>query len=534
MLRTMRTFCNKPAEKAGLGEPGVDATVVICWIAAFFSDKIRATKALRPQASQEEIAFHLLDRWGLPLVPWRNHALKASLCKGPDHGIAMMFGVLTIPDGTTFDPVQHIDLAKSTVTLDAVVTNFAMYNYSVDSWPGIRAALCSIPLHHPFWRLDSDLGNEVWAGGWDRTITPLAPTSTLAIDMPLLSVDLWFSNGIPLSYSPLQCIACGKDFNHVGHLVYHCRVQDCQTLSQPSYRGQATPESDALLPDSEQDAIDDQYWSTHRKCPICNLVCTTNTEFDIHMLFHEGQFKCEQCDERFDSQERLTLHQYFHTDDYTQSVQQASHRCDYRGCREAFPTSEELVEHRRVHYGNRKYKCNEPGCGKAYEQRRDLADHMRSHTGEKPFKCTWPGCTKTFGQLNSAKAHLLTHTGEKPFKCEFPGCAKSFATKTRLTSHALTHSGGMKRTIKCTWPTCNKSFARAGQLTRHLMTHTREYPHKCDFDGCKKSFPSASQLAQHRLTHEDPRPHKCEEPGCNKEFVYISSLRDHKDKHHQG
>ncbi|KAH6972342.1 hypothetical protein BKA56DRAFT_620908 [Ilyonectria sp. MPI-CAGE-AT-0026] len=43
MLRTMRTDCNKPAEKSGLGEHGVDARVVICWLAAFFSDKIKTT-----------------------------------------------------------------------------------------------------------------------------------------------------------------------------------------------------------------------------------------------------------------------------------------------------------------------------------------------------------------------------------------------------------------------------------------------------------------------------------------------------------
>lgn len=43
MLRIMRTDCNKPAKKAGLGEPGVDARVVICWLAAFFSAKIKTT-----------------------------------------------------------------------------------------------------------------------------------------------------------------------------------------------------------------------------------------------------------------------------------------------------------------------------------------------------------------------------------------------------------------------------------------------------------------------------------------------------------
>lgn len=524
MLRSMRTQCNRHAEKAGLGEPGVDSRVVICWLAAFFSDKIRTTKALRPWASQEDIAFHLLDRWGLPLVPWKNHLFKASLCKGPDHGIAMMFGVLPVPDGWTFDPVQHIDLAKSTVTLDAVVTNFAMHNYSIDSWPGIRAALRSLPLHHPFWRLDSEFGNEAWGGGWDRTTTPLPPTPTLAIDMPLLSVDLWFSDGVPPSYCPLQCASCGKEFNHVGHLIHHIRVRDCP---QPSDRRQATT-------DPDQDAIDDQYWSTHRKCPICGSVSSNYSEFETHMRFHQREFKCELCDARFSSQEKLADHQHFHTAEYAQNIQQLSCRCDYRGCREAFPTSEELVEHRKVHYEACNYMCDEAGCGKGFARPGDLAQHKLSHTGKKQpvFKCTWPGCTKVFSKAHNLKRHMGTHEGML-FKCEFPGCNKSYTQKASLTKHAQIHSGGMAKPFKCTWPNCDKSFPNFSNLTTHIMSHTKDYPHKCDIDGCKKSFADNYQLRHHRLTHDDPKPHKCDEPGCNKEFVTPHGLKGHKRDHHQ-
>ncbi len=223
MLRTMRARCNKHAEKAGYyGEPEMDANRLICWMAAYFSNKIRALKEERPDANRQEIASHILDRWGLPIVPWECHPFKASLCKGPDHlhnrschhrshrrhyrsrhifetisrgggGIAMKFGIV---HAESFDPIRHIDLARSTIAIDSVLTNVAMWNHSADSWDGIRSALCQVPLHHPFWRADSSLGNEIWKGQWDRTITHRAHLSICVFSLSTF--------GSPAPFPPAQ------------------------------------------------------------------------------------------------------------------------------------------------------------------------------------------------------------------------------------------------------------------------------------------------------------------------------------------
>ncbi|KAM0201620.1 hypothetical protein ACHAPI_001666 [Fusarium lateritium] len=161
MVQTMRTSCNRHAEAAGFGEKKANAIVCLYWMVHFFCDMVQKLKSQRPVATMEEIRFHILDRWNLPMVPWKTHPLKASLCKGPDHGIAMKFGMA---EAAIFDPENGIDLSKSTMVLDTWCTNATMRNYAVGDWPSIIATVAAIPLHHSFWRVDLGLGDKAWRG----------------------------------------------------------------------------------------------------------------------------------------------------------------------------------------------------------------------------------------------------------------------------------------------------------------------------------------------------------------------------------
>lgn len=89
-LTRMRTQCNKLAEEAGCGEKVVTDVYLTCWMAHWICQKIQTVKKQRPDASQDEIAFRLGDRWGLPVVPWMHHIWCASLCKLQDlsHSLA--------------------------------------------------------------------------------------------------------------------------------------------------------------------------------------------------------------------------------------------------------------------------------------------------------------------------------------------------------------------------------------------------------------------------------------------------------------
>ena len=64
MLCRMRRDCNKWAEKAGYGEPDMNALKFMYWWARSLCRKIQHVKNQRPTATREEITYHLLDRWG--------------------------------------------------------------------------------------------------------------------------------------------------------------------------------------------------------------------------------------------------------------------------------------------------------------------------------------------------------------------------------------------------------------------------------------------------------------------------------------
>ncbi|CAH8499193.1 unnamed protein product [Heterobilharzia americana] len=145
-------------------------------------------------------------------------------------------------------------------------------------------------------------------------------------------------------------------------------------------------------------------------------------------------------------------------------------------CSRVFDSVTEIVNHITLeHVGGPEqldHTCYWKDCvreGKPFKAKYKLVNHIRVHTGEKPFPCPFSGCMKVFARSENLKIHKRTHTGEKPFVCEFEGCDRRFANSSDRKKHMHVHMND--KPYFCRFKGCDKSYTHPSSLRKHLRVH---------------------------------------------------------------
>ncbi|KAE8295458.1 MDS1 and EVI1 complex locus protein EVI1-A [Larimichthys crocea] len=227
---------------------------------------------------------------------------------------------------------------------------------------------------------------------------------------------------------------------------------------------------------------------------------------DIH---EERQYRCEDCDQHFESRNQLLDHQKQPCGMPPSSFLNPGGDSDLK--------AQEPQDLRPLHVSHGLHECKE--CDQVFPDIQSLEAHTLSHSEEREYKCDQ--CPKAFNWKSNLIRHQMSHDSGKHYECE--NCSKQvFTDPSNLQRHIRSQHVGA-RAHACS--DCGKTFATSSGLKQHKHIHSSVKPFMCEV--CHKSYTQFSNLCRHKRMHADCRTQiKCKD--CGQMFSTTSSLNKHR------